>query len=1184
MTTYRIDIILLIALLAFAASNVTLAQSVLPAWVAEKQQAASVMPQGKEGAFSIWRRFQQDATEAANGGHLAHAVELARQSLMVARDNFGEHHMVAIISGTELATYQFLFDQLDAAETTFQETLVAAQAALGPGHPETLKIYDELVSLYGAQARFDQAIQAQEAIVKAASSALGDGSPQAISAKVTLAHIDSNAGLYLDAQKILATTCPTMAKVLPDALVEEARCLVLQGVVERQLGNYDEAEKYLNAGFAGLNQVLPATDSTHMAVRLDMANLHLKKGRLTEARETLESVIKDAIQAGDETTRYSAKSDLADVLDERGDYANAEVLAREVLDYQTATLGSSHPNTVATLTSLGSIQRKQGRLMEAEATFNDAYERFHKVLGENHPSTIIAANNLGEILEKEGLYDRAEPFLRGVLASTQNAFGETHPTTLVAMNNLGLLYESQGNFDKAEALYVSAIAAYSKRLGPNQAPTVAFVNNLAYLYLLKENFDKAASMFRQVVEAWDKSYGPRHQNTLKAKNNLARALHKLGKLPEAETLLTQTLEVRSATLGPRHLDTLRSMNDMGALLLSEKQLDKAEAILIETVALDEQVLGSMHPYTFEALNNLAAVKEARGDIAGALVVRKTVFTRRTEFLNRVLYVTGENAREGYIRLYQPELAAYIDLLHRIDPADAGRTLLEVSLNRKGLLLKIASEIQQVGRLSRSPEMARVTGELIELRKRLAALTLSGPTEETKDHYIEVIARLEDGISRLQGELGRVSARFRKTVKPITVDDLVAALPENTVVVDFYLYGVEGKTHLVAATLAKEADKPVFGWIKYADSGAVDAAIIKYRADLQSEELELDEVLDSGQKAYDLIWKPLEGAIGQHPTVYVIPDGTLNILPFSALVERGGKYLMERIDLHVFTTARNLLPNELPPAKGGYLIEAGPDYNTDEVTGKETLEKARSRGTGVQESLRGMSSGMRGFKFDPLPGAEKEGRLIKEKIDGGGKPSVIYSKGTAQEKVLHEMSESPEILHIATHGFFLKADDMLRKRLLKLQRSADFQFPPPGDNPLLRSGLAFAGINANAPLLGEIDTDNDGVLTALEVLGLNLSGTKLAILSACETGMGEIHEGEGVYGLRRAFQEAGVGSVVSSLWEVSDAGTQTLMASLYTRLLTDMSPHKALRETQLEMLRIPQWSSPYIWSAFFMVDG
>ena len=157
----------------------------------------------------------------------------------------------------------------------------------------------------------------------------------------------------------------------------------------------------------------------------------------------------------------------------------------------------------------------------------------------------------------------------------------------------------------------------------------------------------------------------------------------------------------------------------------------------------------------------------------------------------------------------------------------------------------------------------------------------------------------------------------------------------------------------------------------------------------------------------------------------------------------------------------------------------------------------------------------------------------------GGMGVLGVKGDAQEKTLHELAEPPEFLHIATHGFFLKADDNLRKRLLSLQRGSDVQLPPPGDNPLLRAGLAFAGINANAGVLGEIDPENDGVLTALDVLS-------------------------------------------NSLWEVSDAGTQTLMTAVYKRLLAGEAPHKALRDSQIEMMTKAEWSAPYIWSAFFMV--
>ena len=229
----------------------------------------------------------------------------------------------------------------------------------------------------------------------------------------------------------------------------------------------------------------------------------------------------------------------------------------------------------------------------------------------------------------------------------------------------------------------------------------------------------------------------------------------------------------------------------------------------------------------------------------------------------------------------------------------------------------------------------------------------------------------------------------------------------------------------------------------------------------------------------------------------------------------------------------------------------------------------------------MGSGLRGLNFDPLPGAEKEGEVIKEVSDTKERSTVIFSQRIAEENLLRKMSGPPEVLHIATHGFFLKEDERLAKRIQGLSRGSS-SLPPPADNPLLRAGLAFAGLNSNAPLLGEIDTDNDGVLTAMEVLSINLEGTQMVVLSACETGLGEIHEGEGVYGLRRSFQEAGVKNVINSFWEVSDAGTQLLMTKFYDKFLAGTDALQALREARLEMLEEVQWSSPYYWSAFVMV--
>ncbi|RAU22690.1 hypothetical protein CU669_08435 [Paramagnetospirillum kuznetsovii] len=1160
-------------------------RDVAPAWVAEKQQAASAVPQAKQRAAMLWNRAHQQAIASAGGGDLPKALEEAAQALSIARDNLGDTHLATIISATDLGALQQLAGMSDAAETSFQLALKLSQASLGEGHPETLKVAQALAAHQQSQAKYDAASKTYQAAAKSSATGLGAEHPTTLTLQLALSRAQLNASKVKDSEKLLDATCAASRKVYGEAHGEYSRCLAQQGALKRVQGEYNASAALYDKALAIQKLALAPSDPLGLNTRLDAGTVYHRQGRLEEAQTVLEAVVRDAGAANDVATQLSAKGDLADVLDDRGEYDKAEAMAKEVLQQQTVRLGAAHPNTLAALSSLASIYRKQGRLMEAEKTFQQALEGYLKVLGPDHGSTVIAENNLGEILEKEGIYERAEPYLRAAMDGSRKANGETHPATMTTMNNLALLYESQGVFDKAEPLYQSVITVFSKTIGPKHPDTIASTNNLAYLYMLKGEYDRAAAMFKQVHEAWSKAYGPRHQNTLKALNNLARATHKLGKLNEAEPLFNQALAARKAVLGEKHIDTLRSMHDMAALYRSQKKLKEAEALLRATLALDEKVLGPAHPYTFETLNTLAGVLEDKADVKGAAEVRKTTFLRRTEFLNRVLYVTGDNAREGYVRLHQPELAAYIAALTKLDEATAGKALLEVSLNRKGILLKVASEIQQVTRLSRDPELTKLTEELGEVRKRLAALTLSGPTEETKDNHVEVINGLEERINTLQGALGRSSVRFQQSTTPVGMDELVKALPANAVLVDFFIYGEEGKSRLVAGVLRKDGDTPVFGLVKYDGLAAIDNAIIKYRTDIQSEEIEIDDLLDVGQSVYKLVWQPLERLVKSSTKVYLVPDGNLNILPISAMVEPSRKYLIERVDLHVLTSTRDLLPSTIKAAKGGYMINAGPDYNTDEVVGKAVLEKARSRSAGsdVQNAVRGMS-GMRGLKFDPLPGAEKEGQLIQKTVEGQGKPTTIHSKADAQERVLRDMSEPPEVLHIATHGFFLKSDDTLRKRLLKLQRSSDFQFPPPGDNPLLRAGLAFAGINSNAAVLGEIDTDNDGVLTALEVLSLDLTGTRLAILSACETGLGEIHEGEGVYGLRRAFQEAGAQSVVSSLWEVSDAGTQTLMAALYKRLLAGKTPHDALREAQLEMLRNSQWSMPYIWSAFFMVGG
>lgn len=233
-------------------------------------------------------------------------------------------------------------------------------------------------------------------------------------------------------------------------------------------------------------------------------------------------------------------------------------------------------------------------------------------------------------------------------------------------------------------------------------------------------------------------------------------------------------------------------------------------------------------------------------------------------------------------------------------------------------------------------------------------------------------------------------------------------------------------------------------------------------------------------------------------------------------------------------------------------------------------------------------------FQPLPCTLVEGEVISKKfLEKKYHPST-YKLSESTESALATLS-SPQILHIATHGFFLDTPQYkepednrgtpIFMEIIGIPKNifAGEIFPNSEENadPFLRSGLALT--NANLGLINaKMDDRNDGILTAMEVLGLDLQGTDLVVLSACETGVGEVQSGEGVYGLRRSFQEAGAKAVLSTLWSIDDEGTMVFMEKFYDNYLAGSSPQIALRQTKREFIQSKEWNNPYYWAPFVMV--
>jgi len=354
------------------------------------------------------------------------------------------------------------------------------------------------------------------------------------------------------------------------------------------------------------------------------------------------------------------------------------------------------------------------------------------------------------------------------------------------------------------------------------------------------------------------------------------------------------------------------------------------------------------------------------------------------------------------------------------------------------------------------------------------------------------------------------------------------------------------------------------YVDFGDARALEDLIRDFRHALAKTKDNEGQTL--GRRLDDALIRPVRAVIGDVRTLYVAPEGALNLVPFAALVDEQGRYLIERYTFSYLSSGRDLLIDRRDRRPNGPpVVIADPAFMADSGTSGTNPSVNRALDVGS-------------INFPPLPGTAAEAKALNHLLPG----ATVLTGADATESALKAVSR-PRIVHIATHGFFLEnssatgKDSSESKRALKLKSTSAPKFagrpPAPTEDPMLRSGLVFAGVGSLR------SGEDDGVLTALEAAALDLRGTRLVVLSACETGLGDVMSGEGVFGLRRAFSIAGAETLVMSLWQVADEATMELMKGYYARLADGVSRAEALRQTQLTLLKDTKTTAPFYWAAF-----
>ncbi len=833
-------------------------------------------------------------------------------------------------------------------------------------------------------------------------------------------------------------------------------------------------------------------------------------------------------------------NNLAQLLEAQGDLDGVRPLYERALRITEGAVGPDHPDVTIALANLAS-------LLQAQGDFEGAQQRLERVLAirenslePNHPDIALGLNNLATLLTERGDFAAARPLLERSLHIREETFGSDHIDVAKSMSNLAWLLSLQGDYEGARPLLERSLAIHRQVLGPDHPDVATAINNLAALARSLHDYETTISLLERALEIAERVLGPDHVSTANSLNNLASVLAESGDTAAALPLYERSLVGWERALGPDHPDVATSLANIGVLLWMQGDNDRARPLLERSLSIQERVLGPDHPMVSKSLGHLAKVLRDQGDPDSARALVERALAIREGRLD-LLDTMSEREALAYVVASRKIFDLWLEMFDR--QADVERAW-SATLRWKGVATRRVRQRLAVSHID-SPTGRDLHERLTATKAELARLTFADFDPEMastrRDEQLQLTADKED----LERQLGAESAAWGQVREQAAPEEICAALDADTALVDF----LRSRGRYLAFVV--QAPSCQIRRIDLGEAEPLETQIARWREALGDGESITARVDSRGEAVRDLVWTPLE--LDGLQRVRVVADGALSALPFGALPLSSGRYLIEELNPSYLENAGDLLRSTEGQHATGALLVGDVDFGEvrapDNATPTPCVAKnyAPLRGTAVEVDAIAALWGKSRFKREPA-----------RQLTSAGASEAAVGDGMAGRRVVH----------LATHGFFATEDC----------ESAS--------NPMLLSGLVLADAN------GDHATDDpyDGILTAEELTSVDLRGTELVVLSACQTGLGVVRAGEGVLGLRRAFSAAGVQHLVMSLWSVSDDSTSELMQHFYRRVLQrrgPLPPADAMREAQLDVLEQNRSelgeARPGTWAAF-VVSG
>lgn len=1008
--------------------------------------------------------------------------------------------------------------------------------------------------------------------------------------------------------------------------------------------NFRGAPEYLRRNIEIRESILGKdAPETHLA-RLKLANHLLDYSNAVQEALSIYKISYDSIvsrQIGSwQRDHLDILNHLATLYEYTDQYGKADASLAKALDVAESKFGRSDGLFGVELTQVASLRLKMGQYIKAEKELKEALT----ILGNLKKETewkvpyINTLQTEARFMGLRGMFSEAEENLDQAAYILKKSKDENLIIDQqAAARELSSLYILLGRYAETELLLDNLISDYERSFGGNSARLIEPLVNRGYLQLAKGDYTAAEKTAQRAYDISVKVYTERSTKTAAVQRLLSDIYFTLGDYVKAEEMISKSIESQQNQFGRNHLEVAKSLSQLGVIRYSrgdtpqsvEKPLNEARSIIAEQLGTDNPpyaevlkntailyIAGKKYPDALSSLsqaehiwstktgskNNIraAAIYVLTGDVyyqmksynrseefynRGKKIFEDNFSKTHPEYvkilskLSRIYFMAGDYKKskrnieealsnyENYIKQYFPALserekAKYWNTIKTdfefyytlaFSQADEFKDLTgkvyNYQLLTKALLLNSSLKIRERILSSTNAELKN-TYNLWVQKKELLTKALSMNSTQLAEQEIDP-SLVATEAERLEKELSEKSELFGQSLdnKKVTFENVQKSLNKNDVAVEIVRYRHFNHTFTdsvvyVALLLKPDQSKPEI--VRFPRGAQMETRYFRYYSNSMR-----DETRD--RYSYDIYWKPVQSHISiQTVNIYLSPDGIFNQINLESipLPDRDDAYIIDKTNIVLVNNTRDLYLRKVQ-SKASALSNSATMIGNPVFYTRNDVDRA----------------------FPDLPGTEGEIQEVKGLLVEKGWQTNGFTASEATEEQIKAV-DNPKILHIATHGFYAPT---VERNLSDEMTATDNNL---SDNPLLKSGLLLKG---GGDIISRSDRNynaESGILTAYEAMSLNLDNTDLVVLSACETGRGEVATGEGVYGLQRAFLIAGAKVLIMSIFQVDDEATQRLIINFYDKWLATGNLRQSFKNAKLDLRK--EFPEPIYWGSFMMV--